>query len=107
MNELLVRNAPATFFYRARGHSMQDAGIYDGDILIIDRSVEPKHGDIVVAIWDGNAPVCKKLEVHQEGVQLHSCNPQYPVIRLRPEVELEAFVVVGVVRQMRRTKAAG
>ncbi|HSD17507.1 MAG TPA: S24 family peptidase [Thermomonas sp.] len=53
LHEWLVSNQPATFYYRASGISMVLDGICDGDTLIVDRSVQPKDGDLVIATWDG------------------------------------------------------
>ncbi len=53
LNEQLVKNKPATFFMRVRGSSMIDAGITDGDIVIVDRSLSPKNGKTVIAVVDG------------------------------------------------------
>ncbi|MDR1709120.1 MAG: S24 family peptidase [Candidatus Accumulibacter sp.] len=105
LNEMLVRNPPATFLYRAEGWSMVEAGICDGDVLIVDRSVEPMDGDVVIAIWDGNAPVCKVLHVFDEHIELESRNPAVAKIVLKNGIDVEVFAVVGVVRQMRRSHA--
>ncbi|MBS1496614.1 MAG: translesion error-prone DNA polymerase V autoproteolytic subunit [Bacteroidetes bacterium] len=53
LNEQLIRNKPATFFMKVRGDSMINAGIYDGDIVIVDRSIKPVNGKIVIAVIDG------------------------------------------------------
>lgn len=53
LNEQLIRNKPATFFMRVSGGSMVNAGIYDGDIVIVDRSLKPQNGKIVIAVVDG------------------------------------------------------
>ena len=53
LNEQLIRNKPATFFMRVSGNSMINAGIYDGDIIIVDRSIKPMNGKIVIAVIDG------------------------------------------------------
>lgn len=53
LNEQLIRNKPATFFMRVCGNSMINAGIYDGDIAIVDRSLKPQNGKIVIAVIDG------------------------------------------------------
>lgn len=53
LNEQLIRNKPATFFMRVSGNSMVNAGIYDGDIVIVDRSIKPINGKIVIAVIDG------------------------------------------------------
>lgn len=82
---------------------MLHAGICDGDILIVDRSVQPLDGDIVVATWEGNQPACKVLKVCSDHLELQSRNPHCPNIVLGPEAEPEIFAVVGVVRQMRRS----
>ena len=103
LNRLLVRNPPATFFYRARGWSMLQAGICDGDVLIVDRSVRPQDGDVVIAMWDGNAPVCKVLQAAEGRIELHSRSPGIKPIVLSPESEVEVFAVVGVVRQVHRS----
>ena len=54
LNEQLIRNKPATFFMRVSGNSMINAGIYDGDIVIVDRSIKPVTGKIVIAVVDGD-----------------------------------------------------
>ena len=53
LNEQLIRNKPATFFMRVSGNSMINAGIYDGAIVIVDRSLKPQNGKIVIAVIDG------------------------------------------------------
>ena len=63
LNEQLVANPIATFFVRASGHSMGGAGIHDGDLLVVDRSLTPTSGNIVVAIIDGGFTV-KRLAKH-------------------------------------------
>ena len=61
LSRLLVRNPAATFLWRVSGSSMKDAGIYDRDILVVDRSLTPKHGDIVVAIVNGERSLKRLL----------------------------------------------
>src|SRR6059058_4873380 len=53
LNEQLIRNKPATFFMRVRGDAMTGAGIYDGDTIIVDRSIKAESGKVVVAIFNG------------------------------------------------------
>ncbi|MBV6871502.1 LexA family protein [Xanthomonas euvesicatoria] len=105
LNQVLIRNPPATFLYRAEGWSMLLAGVCDGDILVVDRSARPISGDMVLAIWDGNQPVCKILQVASDRIELHSRNPHCAPIILAPGTEVEVFAVVGVVRQVTRTHA--
>ncbi len=54
LNEQLIKNKPATFFMRVSGNSMINAGIFDGDIAVVDRSLKPVNGKIVIAIVDGD-----------------------------------------------------
>lgn len=105
LNGYLVRNPLATFLYRAQGNSMIEAGIVSGDVLVVDRSVQPQDGDIVLAQWEGNAPVCKVLRLRRDRLELHSCNPQVPPLIIGSESEVEVFAVVAVARQIRREHA--
>jgi DNA polymerase V len=57
LNQHLIKNPPATFFVRVTGDSMVDAGIYSGDILVVDRSLNPKDGNIVIAVINGELTV--------------------------------------------------
>ena len=102
LNDMLVRNPLATFLYRAEGWSMLHAGICDGDLLVVDRSVTPIDGDLVIAIWEGNQPACKILKVCADHLELHSRNPHYAPIVLAPGTEAEVFAVVSVARQVQR-----
>ena len=61
LNEELIRNKPATFFMRVKGHSMTGAGIFDGDIVIVDKSVKPASGKVVIAVLDGEMLI-RRLE---------------------------------------------
>ena len=91
LDELLVKHPSATYLVRASGHSMIGAGIYDGDVLIIDRSVTAITGDIVIASIDGQF-TCKFLNI--EAQELRPANPRYPVIKLHDDIEL---LIEGVV----------
>lgn len=93
LNEHLVRNPAATFFVRVSGDSMRDAGIHSGDILVVDRSVEPRDGAIVIAALDGELTV-KRLRVRNGGLQLVPDNPDYPPIAISPEADLTVWGVV-------------
>ena len=93
LNEHLIRNKEATFVFRVKGDSMTGVGINEGDELLVDRSIEPRHGHIVVAVLNGDFTV-KRL--HQRGgvVKLIAENPRYAPIVLKDGQEL---VVWGVV----------
>lgn len=99
LNQLCIRRPAATFFVRVAGDSMQDAGIYPGDILVVDRSVEAQHGDIVIAGFHGELTV-KQLELRPV-VRLVPRNPAYPAIEIPEGAELDIFgVVLHAVRNL-------
>ena len=93
LNEYLIANPAATFFVRVAGDSMIGVGINDDDILIVDRSVEPVSGKIVIAVLDGELTV-KKLVKTEESCRLVSENPNYPDILIKKGMELEIWGVV-------------
>ncbi len=100
LNQLCVAHPAATYFVRAEGDSMQEAGIFDQDILVVDRSLSPGHGDIIVASLDGEFTV--KTLLLQPRLQLLPANPAYPAIIPAPEQQLEVFgVVTFVIRNLR------
>ena len=90
LNELLVRRPASTFFVRVQGDSMTGAGIRDGDLLVVDRSLRPASGDIIIACVDGDFTV-KTYRRDRDGVRLEPANPDFPVIRLRCGQELDCF----------------
>jgi DNA polymerase V len=101
LNELCVQRPAATFFLRVEGDSMIDAGIFSGDILVVDRSIEPIHGDVVIACVDGEFTV-KELALKPK-ICLLPRNSAYNPIEIAADSQLEIFgVVTNVVRRMRR-----
>jgi DNA polymerase V len=93
LNQLLVRNRSATFFLRVKGDSMTGAGIHDGDIIVVDRSLEPVDRAVVVAVVDGELTV-KRLRLRNGSAELHAENPKYALIRLQEGQELTIWGVV-------------
>jgi DNA polymerase V len=69
LNEQLIRNKPATFFMRVSGRSMINAGIGDGDIVIVDRSLKPQSGKIIIAVLDGEMLI-RRLEMAMNRLRL-------------------------------------
>ncbi|MCW7552870.1 translesion error-prone DNA polymerase V autoproteolytic subunit [Endozoicomonas gorgoniicola] len=101
LDQLLVQHPTATFFARAQGNSMIGAGIHDGDLLIIDRSLTARSGDIVIALLDGELLV-KRLKLNNKKAELHSEHPDYPPVRLTAEQELDVWgVVTQVIHELR------
>ena len=100
LSELLIRNHLSTFLMKTSGDSMMDVGINDGDILVVDRSIEPKNRDIVIAILEGNLTV-KRLIFKTNGlVVLKSENIAYKDIKIPESTDLEIWgVVTSVIHQ--------
>ncbi len=93
LNEHLIRHPAATFFLRVSGDSMTGAGIYPGNILIVDRSLPPADGRIVIAVVDGELTV-KRLSRRPGRIRLLPENPRYPPIDITAEQDLRVWGVV-------------
>ncbi|MGB9770744.1 MAG: LexA family protein [Candidatus Kapaibacteriota bacterium] len=93
LNQFLIKHPAATFFVRVQGNSMVDAGIHDGDILIVDRAVEPKNGDIAVCVIDGEFTV-KRLQIENDVLYLAPENGEFKPIKVS---QFQDFKVWGVV----------
>ena len=97
LNELLVRRPAATYFVRVEGDSMVGAGIRDGDLLVVDRSLRPADGDVIIASVDGDFTVkTLRLGKREEGkgkreVWLEPANPKFSIIKLESFQELDYF----------------
>lgn len=102
LNDHLVKHPAATFFLRIKGHSMTGAGIFDNDLVIVDRSLEPVHGAVVIAVVDGDLTV-KRLALLPDGsVELRPENPDFPILRLSEFQELNIWgVVTDVIHSVR------
>jgi DNA polymerase V len=100
LNDYLVRNKPATFMFTVKGDSMTLAGIHPEDKVVVDRSLSPQAGDIVVAVVSGEYTI-KRLRLRQGQPELWPENPAYAPITFAEGAELEIWgVVVGVVRRI-------
>ncbi len=93
LNEELIRHPAATFYARVKGHSMKDAGISDGDLLVIDKALEPTDGCVAVCAIDGEFTL-KRLAVEKDGIYLMPANAEFKPIRITEEND---FLVWGVV----------
>ena len=96
LNEHLVLHPEATFFLRVKGDSMIGAGIDDGDIMVIDRSLEPANNKIAVCFIDGEFTV-KRIRKEKNAVYLMPENPVYPPIKITEENELIIWGIVTYV----------
>ena len=93
LNEELIRNKPATYFFRMKGDAMQEAGIFDQDVLIVDRSIKLANGKIIVAILNGELLV-RRFHKNFSSAFLIPENNRYKPINL---AEFSDFTVWGVV----------
>ncbi len=96
LNRHLIRHPASTFFVQVEGSSMIEAGINHGDLLLVDRAIEPTDGCIVIAILDDEFTV-KRLRKNQEGCFLLPANPAYAPIRLQDDMTLQIWGVVSYV----------
>lgn len=96
LNQLLIRHPAATYFVRVDGDSMQGAGIFHDDVLIVDRSLTPLDGQIVVAVLSGEFTV-KRMEQCNARCRLLAAHPGYPPIDVTPDMDFEVWGVVTYV----------
>lgn len=95
----IVRHPQATYTLRVRGDSMRDEGVFDGDVILVDRAIKPRHGLIVVAVVDG-AFTCKKLWLRAGKLKLQAANPAYQDIVPHDGQTIEVWgVVLASVKQ--------
>lgn len=98
LNRELIRNKESTFFGRVEGDSMKNAGIEYGDLLVIDKSLEPKNGKIAVCFIDGDFTV-KRIKIENDVVWLVAENDKYKPIRVTKDNDLLIWgIVVHVVK---------
>lgn len=93
LNEQLVKNKPATFFFRMNSDAMVGAGIYQGDVLIVDRSIKASNGKIIVASVNGDLLV-RRLQIQIKGISLIAENKRYGNMQIE---EFSSSIVWGVV----------
>lgn len=99
LNEHLIHHPAATFFVRVAGDSMIDAGIHDGDLLIVDRAIEPYSGAVAIVAVGGELTV-KRLQISDGEFSLAAANPNYPAIAVS---ESEGVHIWGVCRHVIHT----
>jgi DNA polymerase V len=99
LTQLLVTHPAATYFLRASGISMIEFGIFDGDLMLVNRALRPRHGQMVVAIMDGEF-VVKKLYRRAGRTRLQAGNPTYPDLVPQEGQTLEIWgVVTATIKQ--------
>tara|TARA_B100001250_G_scaffold297648_1_gene259118 strand:- start:754 stop:1200 length:447 start_codon:yes stop_codon:yes gene_type:complete len=104
LNKYLIKNPISTFFLRVSGNSMNNAGIYNDDLLIIDRSINPIPGNIVVALLDGEFTL-KRLIKEQNNYYLKADKENYPAINLYEYIDIEIWgVAIYSIHELKKTK---
>ena len=104
LQRLLIANRPATFLVRVAGDSMLLARLHDGDLAVVDRSLSPRNGDIVVVDIDGERSF-KVWRRQGPRVTLNFANPRFPEFRLSPDAIIEVWgVVSGSINPRRRSE---
>ena len=93
LNKHLIKNPSTTFYGKVRGDSMINAGMHDGDLLIIDKSLEPKDNKIAVCFIDGEFTV-KRIKIEKDTIWLIAENPNYKPIKVTEDND---FVIWGIV----------
>jgi len=93
LTHVLITHPQATYLLRASGHSMIEAGIFDNDILVVDRAIKPRNNHIVVAVVDGDFTV-KQLYQRQGRIKLKAANPTFPDIVPKDGQTIEIWGVV-------------
>ncbi|MBB3212672.1 DNA polymerase V [Herbaspirillum sp. Sphag1AN] len=100
LNKYLIERAAATFLFTVTGDSMNGAGIFDGDKVAVDRSLPPRHGDIVIAVVNNEFTI-KWLYTVRDVIELRPDNPAFSTITFKDGEEMQVWgVVVGVVRKV-------
>ncbi len=93
LNEHLIKHPAATFYIYAKGNSMEESGIYDGDIMVVDRSLEAANGDIVIAAIAGEFTV-KHLSIKNKKNYLIPANKKYKATLITDEMDVQIWGIV-------------
>jgi DNA polymerase V len=99
LNKHLIKRPSSTFYGRVKGESMKDAGINDGDLLVIDKSLEPVDGKIAICFIDGEFTL-KRIHITNEGIELQPANEKFKTIKITPEMD---FIIWGIVIHVIKT----
>ena len=103
LNQELIKHPISTFLLRVRGDSMINAGINDGDLLIVDRGINPEPGHVVIAVLDG-AFTLKRLTRERDVSKLESANPNYPSINIEDYENVQIWgVALYSIHELTRT----
>ena len=98
-NQLLLKHRASTYCLKASGNSLEKSGIYDGDILVVDKSINAKNNDLVVAEYEGEF-TAKRLKIKDDKIYLHPENVDFEDIEIN---NLDDFSIFGVISAVVRT----
>ena len=93
LNEYLIKHPSATFYIYAKGHSMNGIGIYDGDVMIVDRALEAKSKDIIIAVINGEFTV-KRIYIKNNSIYLVPENKTFKSILVEDDMDFQIWGVV-------------
>lgn len=97
----LIKHPQASFLMRVRGESMREAGILDGDVVLIDRAITPRSGHVVITVVDGEF-TCKTLQMRAGRIKLKAANPTFPDIVPKDSQTVQVWgVVVAAIKQFK------
>jgi len=100
LNKHLIKHPAATFFVRVTGDSMVEAGIHNGDLLVVDRSLEPRDKSVVIAIVNGELTV-KRIRIRKKKITLEPENENYSAQQINEDMEFEVWgVVTNVIHEL-------
>ena len=100
LNKHLIKHPAATFFVRVTGDSMVEAGIHNGDLLVVDRSLEPRDKSVVIAIVNGELTV-KRIRIRKKKITLEPENESYSAQEINENMEFEVWgVVTNVIHKL-------
>lgn len=106
LNDYLIRTPPATFLLEVAGDSMIGAGIFPGDMVIVDKSLDPQQNDVVIAVVEGEMTI-KRMERQNGKVLLKPENPQFDTLVITPEMDASIWGVVTFTLHRLRPKKRG
>ena len=93
LNEHLIKHPSATFYVYAKGNSMVEDGIYDGDIMVVDRSLQPKTGDVGIIVLNGEFTV-KRILIKHDKIYLMPANKNYKPILITSDMDCDIWGIV-------------
>jgi DNA polymerase V len=93
LDELVIQHPEATFYVKVSGESMKDAGIDDGDVLVVDRAIDATHNAIIIAVLNGEFTV-KRLHRQGETIYLVPANPMYQTVQVTGDMNFQVWGVV-------------